>query len=301
MARKKGLPYRLSQTALKINSKLSVLKTSDDLGWHDINASLVAGEPYSDFVLRAIPDLWLAMFHGSAELTVATGGSKRDLILPDGSTAIIAPDTALSVCRRNESVVLHAFVRREVLAEVTAELSERDLKRLEIVSSFGVEDRGLAFLLHSLERLLFEPAGYADVTAEYLARALASRVLRKSANLAIQTNPATNFSLTDRQIRLLERYIRDHLPSKIALKELAALLNLGETNFVRRFKASFWQTPHQYIMRARVNRARELLERSALPIIEIAALCGFADQTHLGVVFKQFVGVTPLQYRRSRH
>jgi len=300
LRRRKARPYRLDQAALEISSKVSVLRTSDDRGWSNVNVSLTAIKPYEDLLVhRAVPDLWVSMCQGPTEATIVADGRKSDLICPSGRMCIIAPDLSVETNRRSEGKILHAFVKRAIITEVAGELFEYDAKFLEIASSFGFEDPGLALLLQSLYQSLLEPVGHADLKVEYLVRALAAHVLRKNANLT-DTEPSAHVPLTHRQVQLLANYIRDNLSSKILLNDLAALLNLGQTSLMKRFRTSFRQTPHQYIMETRVNRARELLEQSNLPIVEIAALCGFADQTHLGVVFRRVVGVTPSQYRRSR-
>ena len=288
----------MDQTALGIISKTRVVRTSDDLGWPNINVSLVAGKPdESSLIHRAAPDLWLAMSLTQADLVLVAGGRKLDFSISDSRPLIIAPGTPLVADVRSAGTLLHAFVRRTILSEVASELFGRDISFFEIVSSFGAEDPGLALLLRSLEWVLLEPAGDADLKVEYLARALAAHVLRKNATV-MHTRPATAVPLNNRQARLVRNYIRDHLSSKIALKDLTSLLNLSQTSLIRRFRASFQQSPHQYIVAARVGRARELLEWSDLPVVEIAAVCGFTDQTHLGVAFRRIVGVTPSQYRR---
>jgi len=297
---KKGQPYRLDQTALEISPKISVLRTSDDLGWPNVNVSLTATGPLEDSIVhRAVPDLWVTITQRPTKLSIVADGKQWDLIAPPGRVSIVGPEMSIEASRRDSSEVLHAFVKRAIIAEVAGELFDRDLKSIEIVTSFCFEDHDMALLMQSFDRSLFEPPGHADLKVEYLARALAAHVLRNNSNLTTRTEPVAEAPLTNRQVRLVRNYIRDHLSSKIVLKDLASLLELGQTSLMKRFRASFRQTPHQYIVEQRVSRARDLLERSNLPIVEIAALCGFADQTHLGVVFKRIVGVTPSEYRRS--
>ena len=57
-------------------------------------------------------------------------------------------------------------------------------------------------------------------------------------------------------------------------------------------------SPHQYVVRARVDEARELLSRTDLPVGDIAALCGFSSTGHLATWFKRLTGARPLEYRR---
>jgi len=300
LRRRIGQSYRLDQAALEISPKVSVLRTSDDLGWPDVNVSLTATGPLEDSIIhRAIPDLWVTVTQRPTKLAVVADGREWDCIVPSGRLSVVAPEMSIKTSRRSgDNEILHAFVKRAIITEVAGELLDRDVKSFEIVTGFCLDDPCMALLLRSLGQALFEPAGHADLKVEYLARALTAHVLRKCSNLTIHAEPAADAPLTNRQVRLVRNYIRDHLPSKIVLKDLASLLNLGQTSLMKRFRASFRQTPHQYIMEQRVNRARDLLERSNLPIADIAVLCGFADQTHLGVIFRRIVGVTPAEYRR---
>ena len=58
--------------------------------------------------------------------------------------------------------------------------------------------------------------------------------------------------------------------------------------------------PHRWLLRQRVRRAGEMLERTDESISVIAASCGFADQSHLTRVFHAMVGSSPAAWRRQR-
>ena len=59
-------------------------------------------------------------------------------------------------------------------------------------------------------------------------------------------------------------------------------------------------TPHQYMMRQRVERAQELLGGSPMALAEVAINVGFDTQNHFTNVFRRLVGVTPKRYRETR-
>jgi AraC family transcriptional regulator len=90
----------------------------------------------------------------------------------------------------------------------------------------------------------------------------------------------------------------DHLDRPLSLPELAANVELSQFHFCRMFKKSTNLTPHQYVLQLRIERARDLLT-GRLPLAEIAAQLGFADQSHFGAVFKRFLGITPSEFLRS--
>ena len=71
---------------------------------------------------------------------------------------------------------------------------------------------------------------------------------------------------------------------------------MSPTYFSRLFKETTGITPHQYVIRCRIDRAKNLLQQGKLSIAEIAKEVGFVDQSHLHRHFKRLVGVTPKKY-----
>jgi AraC-like DNA-binding protein len=96
------------------------------------------------------------------------------------------------------------------------------------------------------------------------------------------------------------RRVRDHLDGDIAadpgLDDLAVLAGLNRAHLVRVFRRATGTTPHAYLIDRRVRAARRLLARGEAPA-EVAAACGFCDQSHLNRAFKARLAVTPGLYR----
>jgi AraC family transcriptional regulator len=67
--------------------------------------------------------------------------------------------------------------------------------------------------------------------------------------------------------------------------------------FVELFRASTGQTPHQFVLAQRMERARRLLGNRALSVLDIAVLVGFSDASHFTKVFRRIIGATPSGYR----
>ncbi|MBW4617077.1 MAG: AraC family transcriptional regulator [Desmonostoc vinosum HA7617-LM4] len=88
-------------------------------------------------------------------------------------------------------------------------------------------------------------------------------------------------------------YINAHLHQDLSLRELATLVQMSPHYFCQLFKQSTHTTPHQYIIRCRIDRAKQLLIQGQLSIAEIATQVGFVDQSHLNRHFKRLMGVTP--------
>jgi len=85
--------------------------------------------------------------------------------------------------------------------------------------------------------------------------------------------------------------------SGISLEQAAAVAALSKFYFVRFFKEQTGQTFHSYLSQVRINRAKEYLAESDLPITEIAYLCGFSSIKTFNRIFKTFTGVAPSTYR----
>lgn len=90
-----------------------------------------------------------------------------------------------------------------------------------------------------------------------------------------------------------------HLDENLTISRLARHAAVSPRTFSRRFVEETGYTPMQWIMRARVDRARELLERSDLGIEQIAREVGLGTGTNLRQHFQRVLGTTPAEYRRT--
>lgn len=98
-------------------------------------------------------------------------------------------------------------------------------------------------------------------------------------------------------LRRVEEYIDAHLDSALRIQELAARVGISVSHFSRSFVRSVGLTPHNYIMRRRLTRARELLARTDLAVAEVALTTGFSDQSHFCRRFREFIGLPPRSFR----
>ncbi len=102
------------------------------------------------------------------------------------------------------------------------------------------------------------------------------------------------------ELRRALDYIQNHLDAGMSLQEVADAAGLSTRYFAHLFKTSLGETPHQYVIRQRVERARSLLEQGSLSLAEVALAVGFYDQAHLTNNFKRLTGMTPRAATRIR-
>ena len=84
------------------------------------------------------------------------------------------------------------------------------------------------------------------------------------------------------------------------MEQLAASLGLGYDRFRQLFKQQTEMSPYQYHLQLRINRARELLQTTSLPLSEIAVSLGFANPAHLSNLFHRKLGIWPSELRSGR-
>lgn len=112
--------------------------------------------------------------------------------------------------------------------------------------------------------------------------------------------PNCRGGLSGWQARRISLHIDTHLSEPLLCKDLATLMKLSVSHFIRAFKVSFGCSPHLYLIRRRVERAQGLMLTTDAPLGQIALDCGLADQAHLSRLFKQIVGDSPAAWRRAR-
>jgi AraC family transcriptional regulator len=101
------------------------------------------------------------------------------------------------------------------------------------------------------------------------------------------------------QITRVLAYICTHFDHVIHTDDLAALVRLSPFHFCRVFRATFGAPPHRYISLIRVECAKLLMRNTSVPLGQIAAECGMADQAHFNKLFRRFVGTSPGAWRRG--
>jgi AraC-like DNA-binding protein len=102
------------------------------------------------------------------------------------------------------------------------------------------------------------------------------------------------------QLRRVLAYIEANLSMPLRNKDLAGVARLSTFHFNVAFRKSVGNSPHEYLIRRRMERAQRLMLSTDAPLSEIAAECGLADQAHLTRLFRRVVGESPAAWRRAR-
>ena len=172
--------------------------------------------------------------------------------------------------------------------------------QIEIQGTPHLHDKRVAALIQAAEHEFasgFLSGGlYLDGIGQALAAAItqAHGVLRRP----LQTSSS---ALAPAHLRRVTDYIHAELHKDITVHQLAATVNLSPAYFSQMFHRSTGHAPHQFVLRARIQRAKEMLLTSDRKIIDIAIACGFETAQHFARVFQRLCKTTPTSYRRQGH
>jgi LacI family transcriptional regulator len=106
-------------------------------------------------------------------------------------------------------------------------------------------------------------------------------------------------AIDDPHLAQAVRFIRAHGCQPLAVKMLLAQAEVSRRTLEQKFQRALGRTPHEEIVRVRIDQARQLLARTDLSMPEVAARSGFSNAERLSVVFKEQTGFSPTQYRRT--
>src|ERR1700688_2950307 len=84
-----------------------------------------------------------------------------------------------------------------------------------------------------------------------------------------------------------------------SLDEMAQSVGLSTAHFARMFRKSTGETPHQFVLRQRLERAKSMLRASDTRVLDVALACGFKTQQHFAQAFRDTCGVSPTRYRQD--
>ncbi|WFU44621.1 AraC family transcriptional regulator [Bradyrhizobium sp. CB82] len=259
--------------------------TSEGHGWSSIYASIQRENPFEGRFEAIADDLIVLHRSGPVQTTFASGGHVTSRCIPKGSIFFLPAGHACEVGLHGALDTLHIYLRANLIPvhDVTPLLVERDVV--------------IQHLAQAVEQAVCENAPNSDRFIDPIARALANRVSaisRSSEPWQVQTA-----GLPEYQLRRLQDFIEANLEGEITLAAMASACGIGTKSFVRAFAATTGKSPYQYVIAARVERAKRLIEQDQEGLAEIALRCGFSHQEHLTRAFRRLTGQTPGRYRRS--
>ena len=146
--------------------------------------------------------------------------------------------------------------------------------------------------------------GYA--AAQLLDRLLAGETIKPQERfvrlppLGVVQRQSTNIlAIRDPQLSAAIRFIRDHACDPCSVSDVLGEVPVGRRWLERQFISQLGRTPHDEIVRVRIETAQRLLVRTRLDMFAVASRCGFADLKSFYLAFRKVTRATPAAYRRA--
>ena len=211
-----------------------------------------------------------------------------------GNITVVDPEESTRFLIRGRAEVVKLFVPLALFAEAAG--FER---RSAVVARFGEPAAGLERCAHRALVALHEGEGADPLLLSSIALRL---LVQTSGATAAPTGPAVG-GLARRQLRRVRDFIEASVSAPVAktpsLKELAAEANLSMYHFTREFHRTTGSTPYAYVLRRRLERARNLVLQTDVPLARVGALTGFQSPAHFADRFRREMGVAPGALRRA--
>jgi AraC-like DNA-binding protein len=190
------------------------------------------------------------------------------------------------------------YVSQASLDEFAFDRGIREIKGLES-PRIAFQDRVMWGLANTLLDSVEHPNERSTLFIDHVALAFCAHVMRAYGNAALPDDKSAG-GLSPWQLRRVLDFIAAHFNDDLSIAELARECGLSSGYFSRAFRQTTGVTPHQWLMRRRVERARQLLLGDGLGLADIALVCGFVDQSHFSRVFANLEGDSPGRWRQ-RH
>jgi len=168
---------------------------------------------------------------------------------------------------------------------------------VELHPRWKMTDVRLSSLLAAVnsERVAGFPSGrlFLDSVEQALAAALVN-------GYAVRHQPVQTYrgGLSPARLRRVKDFAHAKMEEELSLRELAQSVGLSTAHFAEMFRKSMGETPHQFVLRVRIERAKEMLRSAESRVLDVAIACGFKTQQHFARVFRQLCGASPTEYRR---
>lgn len=249
----------------------------------------VAAPPLRDFAV-------IAYRRGTTAMRRRVDGRWQEETVRPGDVSLLTRAAVSEWAWSDPIEVVHVYLGHHELTATCREMYDRDVVDVALRDELRVGDPVLYRTVTAIADEADRGGPGSRLLVDSLSSQLCVHILRNHADMLVRETPGQG-GLTFAQERIVRDYVHAHLAEPISLRELAGALALSRHHFARSFRERTGTTPHEFVLGQRVERARTLLARTGTPLPEVAARCGFADQSHLTRVFKRRTGTTPAKYR----
>ena len=194
---------------------------------------------------------------------------------------------------------VYYYLPRKLLDEIADEAEVPRISDLKFTPGLGYTDPVVAALTRLLLPAFDDPSQITRLFADHISLALGFHIARTYGGMKAAAARQQGGLATWQERRATE-LLSANLPRDISTAEVARACSLSPGHFARAFRQTTGLSPHQWLLRRRIDEAEELLRNGKLSLAEIAHACGFADQSHFTKVYARLRGISPGAWRRRQ-
>jgi AraC family transcriptional regulator len=191
---------------------------------------------------------------------------------------------------------INVFVPVDLINRTCLSALDAEPSTIEIPGNIAFNDPFMVQILMSLKAEAGNTSTIGTMFMDTAAQLLAIHLLN-SYSLIKRPLPKVPSSFSRAQSNRIVDFINDNLAEDISLESLSSLTSYSNYHFAHMFKQTFGIGPNQYLIRHRIEKAKQLLKHSDMKIGLIALEVGYESQSHFTNLFRRIVGVTPKTYR----
>jgi AraC family transcriptional regulator len=199
-------------------------------------------------------------------------------------------------CRRSLHSIQFRFSRTS-LDEIADDAGMPRVIDLHIHTGIAADDFVIRNLGQSLLPAFEQPEHVNRLFIDHVLFAVGAHLVQAYGGTKARSLPVRG-GLAPWQERRAKDYLDANLDGDVSVTMLAEACGLSSTHFSRAFHRTTGTSPHQWLLRRRIDKARRLLRDPDAPLADVALNCGFANQSHFTRVFTRLIGVSPGQWRR---
>jgi AraC family transcriptional regulator len=248
--------------------------------------------------IKAMPYAIVCMHLGpSVEVSCSRGGRLRHGREVAGDLDIIPAHTPSAWETKQGGTTLVMIVPDGLLRTVAGELG-MDQRNIEIADRFQLRDPVIEHIGWALKADIETGSTCGRMFRDSLGKALATRLLQRHNCRSLPMRDVQG-GMSAWKLKQVISYIEDNLESELSLAEIASIAGISVSHLKTLFRHSTGTPVHQYVLRRRVERAKQLLQDRSLSIAQVAFATGFAHQSHLARHMRKILGTTPAVVRKD--
>ena len=249
---------------------LAYLNCCTSVGWHSCN------EKYRQRYDGGVPTV-LLIYTISGKGALEVDGMKYSLT--QNSVILLPPNTQMKYCTEQKTAFWE-FYWLNLVGE----------RMLSIASRLWRDNRYFVRSI-SLSERLFENI-MKETSSELERSALVGEIIDR-----ILSEAVFNTSQKRSPVDHILSYMQDHYTEQIDLSGISKRFFISQNQIIRVVSERTGYTPHEYLTRLRLNKACELLQFTAAPIMDIGRAVGYSNNSHFSAVFRRIYGISPAEYR----